>query len=112
MSDHKTNTTIHRLYDATTPEGLAFALLGCLNFGKDGKSGPTFRPEAIDLITEALKPLHTLGQITIEQAQELSRHRVALIGAFQVLNQCSKTGHRCSASECKCCQDYEDAVHV
>jgi hypothetical protein len=43
-----------RNYDATTAEGLAFALLGCLDFGPEGKSMPTFRPEAIELIQKAL----------------------------------------------------------
>jgi hypothetical protein len=38
-----TQTEKLRLYDSTTPERLAFALLGCLDFGKDGKCGPTFR---------------------------------------------------------------------
>lgn len=102
----------YRMYDITTPEGLAFGLLGCLYFGKDGKSGPTFRQEAIDLITEAMSPMKSLAQITVEQAQEISRHRVALISACQGLRQCERTGHRCQAHECKCCQDYEEAVHV
>lgn len=56
MSDVSEKTTVKiRNYDPATAEGLAFALLGCLDFGPDGKAMPTFRPEGIDLIRRALE---------------------------------------------------------
>ena len=48
------NQVVRDAPQMTTAEGLAFALLGCLDFGPEGKSMPTFRPEAIRLIQEAL----------------------------------------------------------
>jgi hypothetical protein len=52
-----------RNYDATTARGLAFALLGRLDFGRDGRSMPTFGPEAIDLIQRALDKAREEGAV-------------------------------------------------
>jgi hypothetical protein len=66
--EHTTSMKV-RNYDATTAEGLAFALLGCLNFGPDGKSLPTFQREAIDLIQHALNAARRAGTMTDSVAE-------------------------------------------